>query len=129
MRLLLVEDELALRTGLIDLLQSEGYRVTVAVDGPRGLERALEEEVDAIILDVMLPGMSGFEVCAELRRRGRRLPVLMLTARSQVEDRVAGLDCGADDYLVKTLRSRGTSRPAARPFAPCGKRRRCSPAP
>jgi DNA-binding response OmpR family regulator len=101
MRLLLIEDELALRTGLIDLLQSEGYRVTVAVDGPRGLERALEEEFDAVILDVMLPGMSGFEVCAEMRRRGRRLPVLMLTARSQVEDRVAGLDCGADDYLVK----------------------------
>jgi DNA-binding response OmpR family regulator len=101
MRLLLVEDELALRTGLIDLLQSEGYRVTVAVDGLLGLERALDEELDAVILDVMLPGMSGFEVCAELRRRGRRLPVLMLTARSQVEDRVAGLDCGADDYLVK----------------------------
>ncbi|HWB04982.1 MAG TPA: response regulator transcription factor [Verrucomicrobiales bacterium] len=101
MRLLLIEDELALRTGLIDLLQSEGYRVTVAVDGPRGLERALEEEFDAVILDVMLPGMSGFEVCAEMRRRGRRLPVLMLTARSQVEDRVTGLDCGADDYLVK----------------------------
>lgn len=101
MRLLLIEDELALRTGLIDLLQSEGYRVTVAVDGPRGLERALEEEFDAVILDVMLPRMSGFEVCAEMRRRGRRLPVLMLTARSQVEDRVTGLDCGADDYLVK----------------------------
>ncbi len=101
MRLLLVEDELALRTGLIDLLRSEGYRVTVAVDGPGGLARALEEELDAIILDVMLPGMSGFQVCAELRRRGRRLPVLMLTARGQVEDRVAGLDSGADDYLVK----------------------------
>jgi len=101
MRLLLVEDEPALRTGLVDLLQSEGYRVTVAVDGPKGLERAIEEDQDAVILDVMLPGLSGFDVCAELRRRGRRLPVLMLTARSQVADRVAGLDSGADDYLVK----------------------------
>ena len=101
MRILLVEDEHALRTGLTGLLHSEGYRVTVAVDGPGGLERAMADQPDAILLDVMLPGMSGYQVCSELRKRGGKMPVLMLTARSQIADRVAGLDCGADDYLVK----------------------------
>lgn len=101
-RLLLVEDEPGLRETLGDLLRSEGYRVETAPDGEQGLARATSSPAfDVILLDVMLPGINGFEVCRELRRRGLRLPVLMLTARGEVRDRVMGLRLGADDYLVK----------------------------
>jgi DNA-binding response OmpR family regulator len=100
-RLLIVEDELAMRTALADVLETEGYRVITAPDGAAGLERALKEKPDLVLLDIMLPKLDGFAVCAELRRLGHAEPILMLTAKGQVEDRVTGLDAGADDYLVK----------------------------
>ncbi|MEM9236747.1 MAG: response regulator transcription factor [Verrucomicrobiota bacterium] len=101
MRLLIVEDELAMRSALVETLSSEGYHVRSAADGETGLELACTETFDLVLLDVMMPGLDGYEVCRTLRQRGREMPVLMLTAKGQVEDRVEGLDCGADDYLVK----------------------------
>src|SRR3984957_11571714 len=100
-RILLVEDEPAMRLALTDILESEGYRVQTASDGEAGLEQALEQQPDVILLDVMLPKLDGFALCAELRRLEIAAPVLMLTAKGQVQDRVMGLDSGADDYLVK----------------------------
>jgi DNA-binding response OmpR family regulator len=100
-RVLVIEDELAMRTALKDILDSEGYRARTAADGQTGLELAIEEKPDLILLDVMLPKLDGFALCAELRRLEISTPVLMLTAKGQVQDRVAGLDSGADDYLVK----------------------------
>jgi DNA-binding response OmpR family regulator len=100
-RILIIEDEAPMRTALADLLAGEGYRVLTAVDGESGLERALAEKPALLLLDVMLPKLDGFAVCAELRRLTLDTPVLMLTAKGQIEDRVTGLDAGADDYLVK----------------------------
>jgi DNA-binding response OmpR family regulator len=100
-RILIIEDETPMRTALADLLASEGYRALTAADGESGLERALAEKPDLILLDVMMPKLDGFAVCAELRRLANTVPVLMLTAKGQIEDRVNGLDAGADDYLVK----------------------------
>jgi DNA-binding response OmpR family regulator len=100
-RILVIEDELPMRTALEDCLGAEGFRVISAADGERGLDRALKEKPDLILLDVMMPKLDGFAVCVELRRLGHATPVLMLTAKGQVRDRVNGLDCGADDYLVK----------------------------
>jgi len=100
-RILIVEDELAMRTALRDILDSEGYRAQTASDGATGLDRALAEKPDLILLDVMLPKLDGYALCAELRRLAIHSPVLMLTAKGQVQDRVTGLDSGADDYLVK----------------------------
>ena len=100
-RILIIEDEAPMRTALTDLLAAEGYRVLSAVDGESGLRRALDEKPDLILLDIMMPKLDGFELCAELRRLANTMPVLMLTAKGQIEDRVAGLDAGADDYLVK----------------------------
>jgi DNA-binding response OmpR family regulator len=100
-RILIIEDETPMRTALTDVLEAESYRVLTAVDGESGLQRALEEKPDLILLDIMMPKLDGFEVCAELRRLGHTMPILMLTAKGQVEDRVTGLDVGADDYLVK----------------------------
>ena len=101
MRILLIEDDDAMRMGLGDMLRAEDYTIRAAVDGPIGLEMAVTEPFDAILLDVMLPGMDGLTLCRELRSRGVRTPVLMLTARAWVAQRVEGLDAGADDYLVK----------------------------
>jgi len=101
MRLLLIEDEASLRAALVPLLQDAGYHVQTAADGTTGLERAVAGTFDLILLDIMLPGIDGFAICREIRKRGRAVPVLMLTARGTVEDRVRGLDGGADDYLVK----------------------------
>ncbi|HEY1173126.1 MAG TPA: response regulator transcription factor [Verrucomicrobiae bacterium] len=100
-RVLIVEDEYAMRRGLEDCLRAEGYRVIAAADGEEGLKRILEEKPDLVLLDVMMPKRDGYAVCAELRRTGVDTPVLMLTAKGLVEDRVNGLDVGADDYLVK----------------------------
>lgn len=100
-RILVIEDELPMRTALEDCLAGEGFRVITAPDGERGLERALKEKPDLLLLDVMMPRLDGFALCAELRRLGHATPVLMLTAKGQVRDRVTGLDAGADDYLVK----------------------------
>ena len=100
-RILIVEDELPMRTALEDILAAEGYRVLAAADGERGLQRAIEEKPDLVLLDIMMPKLDGYAVCAELRRLANPVPILMLTAKGQVEDRVQGLDAGADDYLVK----------------------------
>ena len=100
-RLLIVEDELPMRTALTDCLKSEGYRVLTASDGETGLHLALTEKPDLVLLDVMMPKLDGYAVCAELRRLERPVPILILTAKGQVADRVRGLDLGADDYLVK----------------------------
>jgi len=100
-RILLVEDEAGLVLTLTDRLSNEGYLVESAVDGESGLERATREPFDLLLLDLMLPRMSGFDVCRELRRRGITTPVIMLTARGQVVDKVVGLKLGADDYVTK----------------------------
>lgn len=100
-RILLIEDEPGLLLTLTDLLASEGYEVDTAADGNAGLEKALSHPYLLIVLDVMLPGRSGFEVCREVRKAGRQTAVLMLTARTQVADKVEGLRLGADDYLTK----------------------------
>ena len=100
-RLLIIEDELPMRTALADCLAAEGYRVLTAANGEAGLARALAEKPDLILLDLMMPRLDGYAVCAELRRLANPVPILMLTAKGQVEDRVKGLDVGADDYLVK----------------------------
>jgi DNA-binding response OmpR family regulator len=100
-RLLIIEDETPMRAALSDVLEAEGHRVLTAADGESGLRRAIEEKPDLVLLDIMMPGLDGFEVCAELRRLGHSASILMLTAKGLVEDRVTGLDAGADDYLVK----------------------------
>ena len=100
-RILIIEDEAPMRMALQDVLEAEGYRALTAANGESGLQRALEEKPDLILLDIMMPKLDGYEVCAELRRLCNPVPVLMLTAKGQVEDRVTGLDAGADDYLVK----------------------------
>ena len=100
-RILLVEDEPGLVMTLSDLLGAEGYEVESATDGPAGLSKALKDKFDLIVLDVMLPGKSGLDVCRELREQGSEVAVLMLTAKTQLYDRVAGLKIGADDYLTK----------------------------
>ena len=100
-RILLIEDEPGLVLTLTDLLEAEGYDVESASDGPSGLARATSEQFDAIILDVMLPGKNGFEVCKDIRRQGSDTAILMLTAKTQVVDRIIGLKLGSDDYLTK----------------------------
>jgi two-component system, OmpR family, alkaline phosphatase synthesis response regulator PhoP len=101
MRILLVDDEPGLVVTISDLLAGEGYEVESAQDGEKGLQAATQGEFDAVILDLMLPRKNGLDVCRELRQRGIDTPVLMLTARGQVIDRVVGLRLGADDYLTK----------------------------
>ncbi len=101
MRVLVVEDDLRMASLLKRGLEEEGHAVDVASDGPEGLWMATEFPYGSVVLDVMLPGFDGFEVCRRLRSAGRWMPVLMLTARDEVGDRVRGLDAGADDYLVK----------------------------
>src|SRR3954467_10711418 len=100
-RILIIEDELPMRTALKECLEGQGFRVLTASDGESGLKKAIEEKADLILLDIMMPRLDGFAVCAELRRLGNPVPILMLTAKGQIEDRVHGLDVGADDYLVK----------------------------
>jgi two-component system response regulator MprA len=102
MRILVVDDERPVRESLRRALELEGYEIELAGDGSEALYRLeANGEPDAVILDVLMPGLDGLEVCRRLRRAGSRLPVLMLTARVEVEDRVAGLDAGADDYVTK----------------------------
>jgi two-component system alkaline phosphatase synthesis response regulator PhoP len=125
-RILLCEDEAGLVLTLRDRLESEGFTVEVARDGETGLERATSESFDLIILDVMMPRKSGFDVCRDLRRRDILTPIIMLTARGQVVDKVVGLKLGADDYVTKPfetaellariealLRRSGTASPPA----------------
>ncbi len=102
MKILVVDDERAVRESLRRALELEGYAIELAADGREGLDRLeAEPEPDALILDVLMPSVDGLEVCRQLRRTGSRLPVLMLTARDEVENRVAGLAAGADDYVTK----------------------------
>jgi DNA-binding response OmpR family regulator len=100
-RILIVEDEPAIAFGLEVDLKTEGYEVEVVEDGEAGARRGREGRFDLIVLDVMLPGKDGFEVCRELRRGGLKTPILLLTAKSQEAEKVMGLDLGADDYVTK----------------------------
>ena len=101
MRVLVVDDEPALRSAVQRALALERYDVALAEDGRQALDRIAGEEVDAVVLDIAMPHVDGLEVCRRMRQAGDRTPVLMLTARDTIDDRVAGLDAGADDYLVK----------------------------
>jgi len=105
-RILIVEDEDAILLPLADNLRLEGYEVTTATDGRQGLTLGEEKRHDLIILDIMLPGMDGFDVCKKLRQAGSTIPILMLTAKSQEIDKVLGLELGADDYVTKPFSSR-----------------------
>lgn len=101
MRILLIEDDAEISAYVEMELRHEGYAVSAAYDGVSGLQAALDADFDVILLDMMLPGLNGLEVLRRLRAQGSRLPVLLLTARSEVEDKVLGLDTGANDYLTK----------------------------
>jgi two-component system response regulator MprA len=101
MKVLVVDDEPAVRDALERALRSQGYAVSTAVDGRDGLDRLEAEPPDLVVLDILMPRLDGIDACRELRASGDRTPVLMLTARDAVGDRVEGLDAGADDYLVK----------------------------
>jgi two-component system response regulator MprA len=102
MKILIVDDERAVRESLQRALELEGYETEQAADGREALERlGADAQADAVLLDVLMPGVDGLEVCRTIRRNGNPVPVLMLTARTQVEDRVEGLDAGADDYVTK----------------------------
>lgn len=100
-KILLVEDEEIVRSGIKDNLECEGYHVVACSDGRRGLDTARSEDPDLIILDVMMPGMDGLEVCRQLRADGKFTPIIMLTAKCAEVDKVVGLEIGADDYLTK----------------------------
>lgn len=106
MRILLVDDEAELTQPLSQILSKEGYQVDIAAQGQTGLDLALNNDYDLLILDWMLPYRSGLEICQELRSQGRTTPVLFLTAKDTLDDRVMGLDVGADDYLVKPFELR-----------------------
>ncbi|HTD56288.1 MAG TPA: response regulator, partial [Silvibacterium sp.] len=101
MKILIVEDEPNMVAGLRDNFEFEGYKVITAGDGVEGLQKALDESPDLVVLDVMMPRMSGLEVCKQLRAKRATLPIIMLTARGQEVDKVVGLELGADDYVTK----------------------------
>jgi len=101
MQILVADDELAVRDALRRVLEAEGYDVLVATDGPETLDAFANSRPDAAVVDVLMPGLDGLEVCRRVRARGNATPILLLTARRDVSDRVAGLDAGADDYLSK----------------------------
>jgi DNA-binding response OmpR family regulator len=105
-KILIVEDEEPIRIALEDDFRLENYEVIVATDGIEGLAKAADPDIDLIILDIMLPGMNGFDICKKLRNRGVRTPIIMLTARGQEIDRVVGLEIGADDYVTKPFSPR-----------------------
>ena len=102
-RILVVEDEPKMRRVLCDFLASEGYATTEAADGELGLRKAIEESPDLILLDIMLPKKSGYDLCRELRAKGHHTPIIMLTARGEETDKVLGLELGADDYVTKPV--------------------------
>lgn len=100
-KILIVDDEPAMRQGLADNLEFEGYETAMAANGTEGLEMILSHAYDLVVLDVMMPGMSGFDVCKELRQRNIGVPVILLTAKGEEIDKVLGLELGADDYITK----------------------------
>ncbi|MEE1281615.1 MAG: response regulator transcription factor, partial [Acutalibacteraceae bacterium] len=106
MRILIIEDEYSLADALREILKKEKYTVDIATDGNEGFDQALTNIYDAIVLDVMLPGMNGFRILSELRKESIETPVLMLTAKSEIDDKVHGLDCGADDYMTKPFQAK-----------------------
>lgn len=118
---LIVEDDSTLRLGLTRALRGEGYRVEVAKNGIEGVELALKSRPDLVLLDVMMPELNGFEVCEELRRNDHDLPIIMLTSKSEEEDKVRGLRLGADDYMTKPF---GVAELLARVAAALRRRRR-----
>ncbi len=97
----MVEDDIAILRGLRDNLKFEGYKVIEATEGNKGLQLALNENIDLILLDIMLPGLNGYDICRKVKQQKPELPIIMLTARGQEVDKVAGLDLGADDYVSK----------------------------
>jgi DNA-binding response OmpR family regulator len=99
--ILIIEDDISILEGLKDNLEFEGYRVITETDGKRGLKLALEKPADLLLLDIMLPGLNGFEICRKIRSEKPGLPIIMLTARGSEMDKVSGLDTGADDYITK----------------------------
>lgn len=99
--ILVAEDDLNIRTGLVDTLESEGYKVTASNDGEQTLKLALKQKFDAIVLDIMMPKKSGYDVCREIRAVNNEIPIIMLTAKSEEIDKVVGLELGADDYVTK----------------------------
>ena len=101
LKLLIVEDEEAIRNGLMDLFVYHGYEVDYAAEGRSGLEKSLSGAFDLILLDVMLPGINGFEICERIREKDREQPIIMLTAKSSDEEIILGLSLGADDYVAK----------------------------
>ncbi len=101
LRLLIIEDEPAIRMGLVDVFVYHGYEVEAAADGREGLRKALDGNFDLALLDIMLPGLNGFDVCEQIRKAGRELAIIMLTAKSGDEDVINGLSLGADDYVAK----------------------------
>ena len=101
MRLLLAEDERELSNALAAILKHNNYSIDVVYDGQDALDYLETENYDGAILDIMMPGLDGLTVLKRIRQKGSRLPVIMLTAKSEIEDRIQGLDCGADDYLTK----------------------------
>ena len=129
---LIVEDDPTMLRGLTDNFEMKGYYVLTARDGPSGLETALKEKPDLIILDIMLPEMNGYEVCSHVREKGLDMPIIMLTAKDQEEDVVLGLNLGADDYVTKPfsikellaraeafMRRRGKDEPPVYEFGAC----------
>jgi len=100
-KILIVEDEISLLKGLKDNLESEGYTISTASNGKKGLEKALNENVDLVLLDVMLPEMNGFDICKAVKTKKLTLPIIMLTAKSKEADKILGLELGADDYITK----------------------------
>ena len=105
-KILIVEDDETLGMALEDALKQEGYRVSLEKDGAKAMARVLKDRFDLVLLDLMLPNVDGFTICRAMRKAGNRTPVLMLTARGREDDRVKGLDSGADDYLVKPFSMR-----------------------
>ena len=99
--ILLVEDDESILFGLQDILEGEGYQISTATNGLDGLKLATEKSIDLLVLDIMLPGMNGLEICKKIKKEKRRLPIVMLTAKSSEMDKISGLDYGADDYITK----------------------------
>ena len=99
--ILIVEDDESILFGLKDILENKGYKISTASDGILGLNTALENPIDLVVLDIMLPGINGFEVCKKIRVEKKSLPILMLTAKNSEIDKISGLDYGADDYMTK----------------------------
>ena len=99
--ILLVEDDESILFGLQDILEGEGYEISTAVNGINGLKLAIEKPIDLLVLDIMLPGMNGLEICKKIKKEKRMLPIIMLTAKSSELDKISGLDYGADDYITK----------------------------